>query len=198
MTLNLNSWHAKYYKLVLDRNPPKSLCPYFWTMVVFVVFAPIVLLAHYVIEWTSTLFDKMRINSEIKKAIKPRKPYDAEKERKKQIRTERGLEVFGKILIILGITSFVFFIGMLIFTTLKHVGFWNTIISTFFLVGVFTTLYHITKAMVDNRVGRKMMNSSFIQIPIEMVIAVYTKACPIVTWVGEQQKQVVNTQYKNN
>ena len=45
ITLNKNSWHYKIYSKIVDNTPPKSLCPYFWTLVMIFTFSPLILVA---------------------------------------------------------------------------------------------------------------------------------------------------------
>lgn len=43
VTLNKNSWHYKIYDYFVG-GEPKSLCPYFWTLVALFIFSPFILL----------------------------------------------------------------------------------------------------------------------------------------------------------
>lgn len=47
VNLNKNSWHSKYYNFVKGYYPTyefKSLCPYFWTIVSFILLSPVIVL----------------------------------------------------------------------------------------------------------------------------------------------------------
>jgi hypothetical protein len=47
VNLSKNSWHSKYYNFVKGYYPTyefKSLCPYFWTIVSFILLSPVILL----------------------------------------------------------------------------------------------------------------------------------------------------------
>lgn len=46
VNLSRNSWHSKYYNFVKGNYPTydfKSLCPYFWTIVSFILLSPVIL-----------------------------------------------------------------------------------------------------------------------------------------------------------
>ncbi len=67
MTVNINSWHFKLYAFAFNKrkdnygfhNKPKSLCAYFWTVVLSILYAPILFTFNYVLGGISALFFNM-------------------------------------------------------------------------------------------------------------------------------------------
>lgn len=186
MTLNLNSWHAKYYNRVFGINPPKTLCPYFWTMVVLVLFSPL----YFFLLWCGEKYCYV-----IEKRISHKKPKSNNPVKKKTPKTIRFfniIETIGIIIIIISLTLTVLLIILTIYDIVSKIGIINLLFITFEFIGFFFVVYQIINLFVKNSLIQKFFNSNFIQIPVQMVIAVYKKACPIVTWVDDTQKQTVN------
>ena len=88
ITLNSDTWHSKYYKWVLNtQNLPKSLCPYFWSLSLFLVTSPLIVVGK-LLYW---------IFSSIGKALKRnKKVLTWEEEMEKDLKISRIIEKIGK------------------------------------------------------------------------------------------------------
>ena len=61
MNVNINSWHFKLWAFAFNKNinyssRPKSLCTYFWSVVLSILYAPLLLAFNYILGGFSTLF----------------------------------------------------------------------------------------------------------------------------------------------
>ena len=45
--LNKNSWHYRYYSQIVGSYTPKSLCPYFWSLVGLLMLSPFIFFIYY-------------------------------------------------------------------------------------------------------------------------------------------------------
>ena len=86
--LNKNSWHFKMYESVVSTNPPKSLCPYFWSMVLIICISPMILLFK-LVDYIGDSFTKLR-NKLTPKKVKPELSYD-EWVKKREVEFEKSM-----------------------------------------------------------------------------------------------------------
>lgn len=205
VTLNKNSWHFNYYSKIVSDTPPKSLCPYFWTMVLLTLISPIVVLIMglvYVYQKIDKFFDDVVPKKQ--KVHKPEKEKTLEeliKERdeirqRDKVRVERWNKLsngfFWSVKYIL-LPLFVIFIGYEIFQAGVKMGwlklfltFGTGIVSILILFGLiwFFDTY-------GGRIGRAInpLNWKFVQIVGEMINVAYTKACPLITWEEENKTE---------
>lgn len=177
VTLNKDSWHFKYYSSIVDDSPPKTLCPYFWTMVALIIFSPIIFLFRGILKLVDFL--------DIKKSEKNKVLSDGEYEKRLANKEKRN-----KILILIGKVIFWGFIGFfvclilaLLFHGVQKVGVWVIIRGFLLVIGFFTIAYHILKFVIDKSeyIGNFFKLKIF-TLPIEMIVATYKKACPLVDW----------------
>ena len=186
VTFNKKSWHFKYYSWVLETtNTPKSLCPYFWSMIALIVLSPIVLFFKLII-----FLSDLNIDRKYKK-INNMTEEEKIKKRKRENKINNGLEYAGKGFLILMALFVVFIIVFGLYSTVKKVGWWETICVIFAIIGFLTTLFLITYVIMEMKLFNKILNSKVIQVPVAMVKAIYTKACPLIKWEDKQIPQVI-------
>lgn len=187
ITLNKDSWHFKYYSWVKDNdNAPKSLCPYFWTMVVFIVFSPLILF----FKGVGFLISKLPERKSNK--VKVLTEEEQLRLRKREQRIERIVEVIGKILFGIFLLAGMVLVSVLLYSGVKKVGILGVVRSIFTIVGMWATVYFIIDRWVENNWGRKIIHSKVIQIPVTMIKSIYNKACPIIKWTTTNQVLATN------
>lgn len=186
ITLNKNSWHFKYYKWSLEsETPPKSLCPYFWSMVGLILLFPFILL----IKGLSYRHDKSFEKKWEKRAKMT--PEQIQKANKRDDRRDRIIEYVGKGFVGIILLFGVFLIGALIYTGIGELGWLEFVKRLFMIIGILTVLVLIVITWVDKNIGGKIINSKLVQVPIAMVKAVYTKACPLIKWNDTKVEPVI-------
>jgi hypothetical protein len=196
ITLDTNSWHYKLYSKVLNGKPPKSLCPYFWTIVALVVFSPFLLMLFImfsVMEWYDKTKKKYFPKEEVLMTYEELNKYWIEEEEKDKKRDEFWQNVGNKIQTFISLFFIVLFlfliyafiansikIGWLL--TLKTIGFslliGGSIVLFFWLLGrVFKLIIPVVEKI-------KTTSWSITKMIGGMIYATYTKACPLIEWKG--------------
>ena len=179
VTLNKDSWHFKYYSMIVSDNPPKSLCPYFWTMVPLILLSPfiglIVVLA-FIHKHVTSFFD----------SIVPKK---VEKEKTWQNIGNK----FAWVLKFIVLPLLVVYLIYLIYTTGVKVGWTKFFIylglGIVLISSVIGFIYvaetyggHVGSFIIKCLKPFNPLNWKVTKICGEMVVATYTKMCPIITW----------------
>jgi hypothetical protein len=185
VSLDKNSWHFKYYSLVTGNETPKTLCPYFWTMVILVLLSPVILFIVGIAKLVSYISKFVNKN-------KPVKVYDEVKEQKKRLRSvklEKIFEIIAKVVLGFLLLVFVSLIIYAFYDTVGKIGWFQLLKSVFAVIGLCTSVTLITLGLVEVRIGRLIMKTKFmvglgkmLSVIKSMVIAVYTKSCPLVEW----------------
>lgn len=207
VTLNKNSWHFKYYSAMVGTKPPRTLCPYFWIMVVLIIISPIVG-AIYSINKTLSFIGKLYRKLTSKK-VKPSETYEdtlARWDREHANETKKYLfwskvgdlsSKFFKwvILPIVGITLL-----YIISSSAYQMGWLQTLITLgliLFFVGIIVGFVYLIEEYGGNiarglgKFGRIIskifkfinpFNWKITKIIGEMIKAGYTKACPLIQW----------------
>lgn len=215
ITLNKNSWHFKYYSSVVSETPPRSLCPYFWTMVLLIIVSPFIggsRLIDWVIKQLINSYSYIKYLFRSKKPTipTPKKSIDElleEIHRKiaaDSLRAEKWNKVsdwFSKLF------KWVFLpvVGIfLIFSISLHVyenGWYSAIlfIGIVFLLSLiaFGVVTFIDKyGLVLSSGLSRFFNTinplkwNFVIVIGEMIKTAYTKACPLITWEGTDKDDV--------
>ena len=211
VTLKQNSWHFKLYSKVVDDNPPKTLCPYFWSLVAILLFSPILLMI-LLIKKTIEGVEYLKKNITPKK-VEPEKSFEErldemrkriDKDNKREVRRRKSLDFM------IGVGSLLFkwivlpllAIGVVytFFIAGNKLGWLQFLGVIAFVVGVILTIFGLIWA-VDTyghkiihpigRVLRKLNPTkwSIIQIIGGMIYATYVKACPVIQWEGKEVKK---------
>jgi hypothetical protein len=212
VTLNQNSWHFKIYSKIAGNTPPKTLCPYFWSLVAIVVLSPFLLII-YITGSTIEFFEKISKNRRVKRKledtrtheeimIEQRKKWDEEDRREtaNMIRWNKITDVvkwtFKWIFLPIFIVGFIY----VIFTTSTKIG-WIQFLTgagmVLLLVGV-VVFFSWAIEKYGNRIstpigiGLSKLNPikwSVTQIIGGMIYSTYKKACPIIKWEGGEIKK---------
>lgn len=181
--LNKNSWHFNYYSAVISSNPPKSLCPYFWSLVAITLFAPLILLFLLAAKIGRLLPKKNKIT---------KSPFDMNQEElskhlekyNKQAKQAKKAEKTGKIVFLFFISLVVFVICFGFYEIIQRDGFFQTIINLFTIFGFFSFLFLIINFLIDKNVGSKVgkLFGRVFKIPLAMINSFYEKNCPLISW----------------
>jgi hypothetical protein len=176
ITLNKSSWHFKLYSNIFSDTPPKSLCPYFWSMVAIVVFSPFFLFL-FIMRFLSALFESKP---------KPKKPMSEMSNEEIKLENERlekklkRSEVGAKI--VLGVSGLLA-LGLLVLSSyfwISKDGWYVFFRAIFAVIGMCVSVYGILTLISKNY--SNIVKSNFVKVPVEMIKPIYTKACPIINW----------------
>lgn len=180
VNLSQNSWHSKYYNFVKGYYPTyefKSLCPYFWTIVSFIVLLPVILLWK-LFKFVALKPIKKAIIKGVDKALS--EPYEQKKPNKFFVWWEKNDDKigdwFGKIYFgILGLVVLVVLVGSII-QLFKDKGAWMGFVFIFACIGVLTTLIFVTWAVIS------FFETDWWKIVKGMGYSFKNKVCPMIKW----------------
>lgn len=191
---NANSWHARYYKWVVGDDLPQGGCVYFWSIMGLVVFSPLMFTVsgfYHGIVWITSLIPE-------RKKIKKRTPEEwaeywnrkEKRDRAKEKTVRRFTEILGKVAIGLLVLLFLFVIYKLFF--LKTHQWLNILQALGLFIVIIGTSLGIVLTFMKFKVGLLILKAiKPLGYPFKylwsMVVAIYTKSCPKITWnYGEQ------------
>lgn len=200
VTLNKDSWHFKYYSLIVSDNPPKSLCPYFWTMVPLLLLSPVIgliVVLFFIHKHVTSFFDSI-----VPKKVKKEKTFeDLEREHKEwKIRSEKREKTwqnignkFAWVLKFVVLPLLMIYLVYMIYKMGIKLG-WDRFFIYLGLAIVFILILIGLIYVIETyggRVGKFVLNFlkpfnplnwKVTKICGEMIVATYTKMCPIITW----------------
>lgn len=179
-----NSRHARYYKWAISDNLPQGGCAYFWSMFALILFAPVVFtLAGFVraLIWFVSFIPQPKTKE------KTPAEWDAywEKRHRAERRADKISIIVGKValgflvlLLLAGIAYLFTLKSEKLFTLLQIVGFLALLIGVLiFLFWLFEKISfgkHLLKVLRPLSYPFKYLGS--------MIVAIYTKSCPKITW----------------
>lgn len=183
VSLNSRSWHAKYYKFVKGYYPTyefKSLCPYFWTIVSFILLLPVILVWKLIKHLTVKPI-KRAIKRGFDKALS--EPYEKKVPNKFFVWWEKNDdkigEWFGRIYFgFLGLITVVVIIGAII-QLFKEKGTWLGFIYIFAWIGALATLIFLIWGIIsffETDVWRMIKGMGY---------SAKNKVCPMIKWDGK-------------
>ena len=196
VTISDKSWSSKYYKWVTGVNASKrfkSLCPYFWTLFVYIVFSPFIL----TIKGIGYLFENLLIKPMVKKL---EKDFDNSNFRsKKQSKVsewwdDKGdtvLEYFGKTMMVFFILFVVFILVLSFIDTVRKSGLFMTLVYFFAIIGAIGTF-----TLVSVGIG-SFFESDTWNIIKGMFYSVKNKVCPIIKWTDTPPKPEYEYEYED-
>ena len=187
--LNKNSWHFKYYSYVVSDNPPKTLCPYFWTMLLIIVLTPLLLIV-WALGLVSEKIIKLIDYLESKKKEKTLEEIlkIEEQKKKREIFWTKFSEYFSMFVkyIILPFAILVLIFEFYLTVNIVGIGlfFGGLIIILLCLIGLVSIIYYLTEHTPNLKFLNILNPFSWkvTKIVIEMIKTQYTKACPLITW----------------
>lgn len=210
VTLNLNSWHFKIYSKVVGKTPPKTLCPYFWSLVAITILSPFILMVFLVgrcidaFFWLKTkLIPKRQIKQktfeEREKEVADMIKKWEEEERKAKIKTERWNKI-EKItlfiakwtilpLLVIGLIVVIIFAG----NTIGWGMFLLKVVIALLMLGTIVTFIWLWDKYSDKiftPIGKGLIKLNPLKWQVTqliggMIYSLYVKACPMIKWEGE-------------
>ena len=205
VTLNKNSWHFKIYSKIVSDNPPKSLCPYFWTMVLLTILSPFILLfwgCYLISDFVSNGFNLL-----VSKIVPKKKEetYEEtlarwEREKKQKIKREKfwgkASDIFVIFLKYVVLPAAAIFFLYFLYAKGSEVGWLNLFVAlgvVLLIIGV-VVLFIFLCEKYGGVIGKfilKMLrplnvfNWKITKMTGMMIVATYKKMCPLITWVEE-------------
>jgi hypothetical protein len=202
VTLNKKSWHFEYYSYVVSDTPPKSLCPYFWTMVAITILSPLIglmLLFAFINKHLSSFFEK---TTPKKKKMEKRETAEEIIERleKDSIKRAKRANFWNKvgdkvsfafrwIVFPLVVISLIY----MLFQKIAETGWIPVLIAG--AIAIVLCLVVVGFTLLVEKFGGKIGNFILKVLGIlnpfswkitniigEMIKTAYTKACPLITW----------------
>ena len=187
ISLSRNSWHAQYYNWVKGYYPTyefKSLCPYFWTIVTYLLLFPVFLtwkglklvMNHAVIPTKNVVtssFKKSDSDSEVKK--EPSKLVKWYEKNDKKIVNFFAYTYFGSMLLFLLLVL----VSVLIKSFTDN-GFWMTMVYIFSVIGGLTTLVLCIWGIIT------IFETETWKMIKGMSYSVKNKVCPMIEWKNDE------------
>lgn len=210
VTLNKDSWHFSYYSLIVSDTPPKTLCPYFWTMVLLLLLSPIIglfLFFSFIMKNVTKFFDtilpkkeeKRKTWEEIEKEWEETKLRKIKKEQFWSKVTDKFVWIMKHIvlpLIVVALVYFVYKAGIKEGWMTLLVKFGIAILFVIFIIGIVVLIEKfggtVGKFILKCLKPLNVLNWKVTKICGEMIKVAYTKACPLITWEGETKEQFLN------
>ena len=200
--LKKNSWHFKLYSTVISDTPPSSLCPYFWTLVVLVLVSPMIGIAYLVVKSIDKIsagisWLKLKFKKEGKpKPSKTIEDYIDEWKREEEASKRRAalISKIGKGLLI---TVFVMLVLLLtiygkkenFITLLIALGIsLNIVLVVIGTISVCET-FNLEEKLAKFTPLKWIKQSSPYQLLVGMIVATYTKMCPLIKWEQVKEKE---------
>ena len=193
VTLKKNSWHFRYYRfLTLSDSPPKTLCPYFWSLVFLTVALPVLLLARLFVTVVEKAGEWESSKREARKNWSPDEwdEYYKERRKKQEIQSKKT-EKIGKAFFVLAMIALA---SMLVYGIIVMVseGGWLKFLIVLgvgaavagILVGILWLLVNKGGLVID-WIRRSFVFNFF----GGMISAAYNKACPMIDWQNETETQ---------
>jgi hypothetical protein len=181
VNLNRNSWHSKFYKFVKGYYPTfvfKSLCPYFWTIISFIVFLPLILL--YKIGKTSTNTVTTQVNK-LNLTKKPKESFVVVKPPSKiSVWWNKRQKIIIKTICVIYLTLtglfLLYMLGLGLLILFKEKGIWMTFIHIFAFIGAF-----FTTMLAIWGIASFFMTDTWKMI-MGMIYSSKNKVCPAIDW----------------
>jgi hypothetical protein len=186
INFNVNSWHFKYYKYVTGNSKPKTLCPYFWTLLFIIPFSffivPIILLIKLIgYSWEKS---EQKEEEKLSKMSRSEQNDYFINKRKRELRKERIGTILGKVFLWTLISFGALVIIITIITTKFNPIFWKEL---FLVIGILGTICLVIWLLTKLIVGfsKWVKNTSGYQIFVRGINAWYDKSCPLIKWEEE-------------
>jgi hypothetical protein len=183
VSLSKNSWHAQYYNWVKGYYPTyefKSLCPYFWTIVSFVLLSPVFILwkgFKSLVKLTEKPIEKLIVSTvgkSVSEPYKEKKPTKIGKwydKNEKKIGKFFGYAYFG----IMMLALIIVLIGSFIQSIEKN-GLFMTLVFTFAMIGALVTLFFVIWGLIS------IFETDTWRMIKGMSYSVKNRVCPMIEW----------------
>lgn len=211
VTLKQNSWHYKLYSKVISNNPPKTLCPYFWSLVAILLFSPALIIGWLFSQigkgftWVrkSLTIEKKRESlseeqrwQEIKKKIDEMERRDRINRHRWDIISNFTTKLFKWVVLPLLAVGVVYSI----FQGVNKLGLIPFLIAIGISLGIILVVVgfiwlsdkygsRIVNPIMDNLIKINPAKWSVVQLIGGMIYSFYVKACPIIQWEDKKVKE---------
>lgn len=180
VNLNRHSWHSEYYNFVKGHYPTyefKSLCPYFWTIVSFILLSPVILTWKLIKHLTVKPIQKAIIYGVGKAVSEPYEKKEPSKVRQWFTKNDKKIgEWFGRIYFgSLGIILIIVIIGSII-ELFKQKGAWLGFIYIFAFIGLIVTTVFVLWGIIS------FFETDLWRMIKGMGYSVKNKVCPMIVW----------------
>lgn len=184
--LRRDSWHTKYYTWITRNDPPNGLCPYFWSMVAFIILSPIIVPVVSIVKLL--IYFTERKLSEEDKELKNflRKQQKAEQKPLIKVNWMGVWVVVGQLILGLFIMFMVFFVTLILISESNKHGVGNVILFILALLGGLSLLVLLIFGWMEGKVGNKIVTSKVISIPRAAIVGFYKKSCPRINWTARK------------
>ena len=183
ISLSRSSWHAKYHNFVKGYYPTyefKSLCPYFWTIVLFILLSPVIVLWKVFSRLTVKPFGKVINYWESESGVFNQPSKHSKEPSKFSKWCGRYDKNFGTWLLRIYFGLMVSLLIFAIITFFEEMGFWLGITYIFAGIGGLTTLLLSVWGLLSF-----FENDSWKMIK-GMAYSIKNKVCPMITWKNDE------------
>lgn len=196
VSLSKTSWHSQYYYWVKGYYPTyefKSLCPYFWTIILFLLLSPVFLVWKLINLLVNNIVipTKNVVNLTVSKLkTEPKKePKKEHKPNKLSMWFKRsGGKIFKYFSYTYLITCLIFLSYVFFETLIKSLnthGFWMTIVYIFSIIGGLTTLVFVIWGIMtifETDTWRMIKGMSY---------SIKNKVCPMIEWKTNENTDIL-------
>ena len=171
VTLHKNSWHVNLYRWVTGENPTynfKSICPYFWTTIAFVLISPLIL----IFKGLKLIINKLKKSSNLKTEESKKSKIAVWYDKNANRMFKWTLNLYLGICILILLSGFFLYL----YKSVKKFGLLMTLFGMFSIIGAFTVMLLIVYLI-----------SSFFESDIwssikGMIYSQKNKVCPMIEW----------------
>lgn len=180
VNLSRHSWHSKYYNFVKGHYPTydfKSLCPYFWTIVSYILLSPVIIFWKVFKALTVKPIQKAIYRGVDKSLSEPYKRKGPNKFWKWWDKNEPNIDKWGQRIyfgFLISVVLFIIIAGLV--QLFKEKGVWLSFIYIFAWIGAATTIVFVSWGVVsffDTDIWRAIKGMSY---------SVKNKVCPMIEW----------------
>ena len=191
--LSSNSWHSKFYTWVTDAKPNKkfkSICPYFWTIVFYLLSSPVILLFKGFIRGLVVIIHysekRAALKSESKKTEKTEKKQSKLSKWLSNINFNKLYKWAGRIYLGVMISFLLLLFGYLIYTAVIEKGWIHTLILLSFALAALIVLTGLIYGFI------KFFESDTWNMVKGMGFSFKHKVCPMIKWDADAAEKDVD------
>jgi nitrate reductase NapE component len=132
----------------------------------------------------------MYVHDNVHFPSRPRKEKPAEYWEKRNERNRKFEKVsskIGKVIVTIFLTLYALIIIIAMIAAVGSVGLFMFLVYLFSIVGVAGTFVGLAYLLFIEEYGSKLAQSPIVQIPVQMVSAIYHKMCPLINWVDKTE-----------
>lgn len=188
--LSSNSWHSKFYTWVTDAKPNKkfkSICPYFWTIVFYLLSSPVILLFKGFIRGLVVIIHYSEKRAALKSELKkPEKKQSKLSKSLSKINFDKLYKWAGRIYLGVIISFLLFLFGYLIYEKVMAKGWIHTLILLSFALAALIVLTGLIYGFI------KFFESDTWNMVKGMGFSFKHKVCPMINWDADAAEKNVD------